>query len=278
MGESNGSVILMDNEVFFNELCLKDNPNDYSVLTNLKMTYLKLKEKGFSICRIDGVSKQRAIEYLESIGCVSIHVLRGFLYSFFHGPYEKADISKEQNELSLSTDLYYEGERAEGFLWAHVFDSLSFSLLTNSKWDTSYIEVIDRANSNKCVVVHHACTVENINKQIEWIDSQKTIEIITTNELPANKHFNLAGTHHGNRELRQFWHKIRKSAYIVSCINSTEFHSYEKKLVREIHPDGKIEIVLFWEEAGYSMVLQTTGRNYRETKAIAEILSEEYSK
>ena len=40
---------------------------------------------------------------------------------------------------------------------------------------------------------------------------------------------------------------------------------------------GIIEIVLVNSERQYALHVQTTGRNYRETKAIAEIITERYS-
>ena len=42
--------------------------------------------------------------------------------------------------------------------------------------------------------------------------------------------------------------------------------------------DGKIEIVLHWEDKGIGMIIQTTGRNYNETVAIAEILKEKFDR
>jgi hypothetical protein len=46
----------------------------------------------------------------------------------------------------------------------------------------------------------------------------------------------------------------------------------------KISSDGKIDLVLYWEDAGYGMVIQTTGKNFRETKAIAEIIKNNFDR
>ena len=57
----------MQNEIFFNELCLKDKTDDYSVVKNLVDCYKKLKSESFSVCRIDENFKQDLLNYLKSI-------------------------------------------------------------------------------------------------------------------------------------------------------------------------------------------------------------------
>ena len=55
----------MQNEIFFNELCLKDKIDDYSVVKNLVDCYKKLKSESFSVCRIDENFKQDLLNYLK---------------------------------------------------------------------------------------------------------------------------------------------------------------------------------------------------------------------
>ena len=42
--------------------------------------------------------------------------------------------------------------------------------------------------------------------------------------------------------------------------------------------DGKIELVLYWEDKGIGIIIQTTGRNYRETEEIARLLKKEFDR
>jgi hypothetical protein len=47
--------------------------------------------------------------------------------------------------------------------------------------------------------------------------------------------------------------------------------------IRKINKNGTIEIVLIDTERRYALLVQTTGRNYRETETIAKLLEKEYS-
>ena len=93
---------------------------------------------------------------------------------------------------------------------------------------------------------------------------------------PTEKILKLSGDHHGNDKLEAFAKKLFKSEYVESVINNIDFSPKAIKLIKNIFPDGKIEVVLHWESAGYGMVIQTTGKNYRETEAIAKILEKEF--
>ena len=76
----------------------------------------------------------------------------------------------------------------------------------------------------------------------------------------------------GKDELKKFAKKIVYSPYIVEIVNSLPFNPKQKDIIRKYYPDGKIEIVLTRTDAGYGIVVQTTGRNLRETKAISNII------
>ena len=78
--------------------------------------------------------------------------------------------------------------------------------------------------------------------------------------------------------LKDFWNKLKNCEYVESCINSLPFNSFDKELIRDVKPNGQIELVLYWTDKGLGMVIQTTGRNYRETKKISDIIAEKYSK
>lgn len=268
----------MQNEIFFNELCLNNKPDDYSVLTNLKKCYQKFKSEGFSVCRLTDGTQKELLEYLTSISGVPKHTVTSFFYAFFHTPFEREDLTEEIKDKFLQHDFYYNGQQTIGLQWAYTYDTLAFSLLTDNKWDCDSIVVIEKTEPDNEIRIHHAATVTNIEIQKDWIDSLKEIVLIETTLLPEQKSFNVAGTHHGNDKRRLLWDRIRKNKYVVSCITSTENCSYENSFIHKVYNDGRIELVLYWEDSHYSMLIQTTGRNKRETTKIADILTEEYSK
>ena len=83
---------------------------------------------------------------------------------------------------------------------------------------------------------------------------------------------------HGIDVLKRFADRIVHSDYVVEIVNSLPFNSHISRFIKNVYKNGQIEIVLYWEDAGYGMLLQTTGRNYRETEAIAEILKTEFDR
>lgn len=104
------------------------------------------------------------------------------------------------------------------------------------------------------------------------------LELIETDILPQNKKIKLSGDHHGNDKLEVFARKLFRSRYVKEVINNIDFSPTAVNLIKEKYTDGTIDIVLYWEDAGYGMKIQTTGRNYRETEAIAEIIRKNFDK
>ncbi|WP_041823451.1 hypothetical protein [Leadbetterella byssophila] len=78
--------------------------------------------------------------------------------------------------------------------------------------------------------------------------------------------------------MEAFAKKLFRSKYVLEVINNIDFSPTSVNLIKEKYSDGTIDVVLYWEDAGYGMKVQTTGRNYRETEEIAKILKKEFDK
>lgn len=266
-----------NNDIYFNELCLQDKLLDYSVITNLRDCFQKLKNEGFSVCRLNYEKKVELLNYLKSIPGVSERDLMGFFHSFFRSPFEKSSISTEDEEKFLSSSLYFEDKQTIGLQWAYTYDTLALSLLTNEKWNCDTLSVIDKSDNDKNILIHHASTISNINTQQVWIDSLKQI-ILQKSTIPVEQKKFHVRSDHGTDVLKEFWNKVKNCEYVEACINSLPWNSSDKELIRDIKPNGQIELVLYWTDKGLGMVIQTTGRNIRETQKIADIIAEKYSK
>ena len=168
-----------------------------------------------------------------------------------------------------------------GLATAFLKQRLAISLASHDCWDTLNIifkEIINEDLETKDISVKNITSDSHILDEIVrnelMYSGVLTLEKCT---LPADsKIIKLSGDHHGNQKLEAFSKKLFKSEYVVSVINNIDFSPKAIKMIKNIYPDGKIEIVLHWESAGYGMVIQTTGKNYRETEAIAEILRQEF--
>ena len=77
--------------------------------------------------------------------------------------------------------------------------------------------------------------------------------------------------------LRAFAKRIINSPYVNSVKNSLPWNNRTTNFIRRVYPNGLIEVVLYWTDEGLGMVIQTTGRNQRETEEIARLLEEKYA-
>lgn len=264
----------MTQQSFFNELCIKEEPLDYSVITHFRECYNNLRKNNFTICRVSHDKINTVLEKMCLIPGVSRNTIMPLLLTFFHSPFEPDTLSEQQGDDFLSHTFIYKNLQPEGFSWAAFYKTLSFSLCSSDEWNTDVICIIQ---DGKKTNVHHVSTTDHIFSQQSWFDDFKEITLQTCQLLPKDKKVALRDDH-GKDVLKTFWDRISQNEYVVCCLNSLPFNSSEKDFIHALYDDGKIELVLTWEDKGYGMLIQTTGRNRRETQKIADILKEKYAK
>lgn len=74
---------------------------------------------------------------------------------------------------------------------------------------------------------------------------------------------------HGKDILSAFAKKLVQSPYITKIINSLPFNPYQNHPLRATKENGIIELVLTDTDQGLGLCVQTTGRDIKETSAIA---------
>ena len=77
--------------------------------------------------------------------------------------------------------------------------------------------------------------------------------------------------------LRAFAKRIINSPHVNGIVNSLPWNNKTTNFIRRVYPNGLIEVVLYWTDDGLGMVIQTTGRNQRETEEITRLLEEKYA-
>lgn len=208
--------------------------------------------------------------------------------SFIRTPFSE-DIL-EVDEQAKTSNYYYENaeipikqEYCIGLGICHAKEKIAISLHSHTCWEPHIIsvkEIVDNDFNTRDVEVFNVCESGNVlneelsNKLLYY----GNVELIKTTIIPEEKKIKLSGDHHGNNKLEAFAKKLFRSSYIVEVVNNIDFSPNAINLVKKIYPDGTIDVVLYREDAGYGMKIQTTGRNYRETEAIAEILKKEFDK
>lgn len=187
-----------------------------------------------------------------------------------------------------NTDLGIDQTYCIGLSMAHITEIAAISLSGFALWEQikiSFYKENDEKKENAetkepdKVSVYNISTENSINHPLfaTYAEGIARVELIETSTDPNNKPIHFRDDH-GTNILKAFAKRLINSPYVTEIINSIPFNSQTVLFIRSVFPDGKIEIVLHWEDKGYGMIIQTTGRNYRETKAISEILKNKYDK
>ena len=248
----------------------------------------KAKENGFSYFRIERkfYSKKLKETYtiVDWLNDRSISpTQKSFFLSYRRFPYiEESDEGAETTfieksySLNEADELIFNGEETEGLAVAYIYDTIAASFPVNEVWQKVYIKVTEKEHKiEREVEVKHVSLLEHFDAHKNFIEANKEIVLQETALSPHEKTIHLRDDH-GKNILTDFAKKVINSSYVVEVINSLPFNPKEGNFIRKTYPDGKIEIVLIWTEKGYGLIIQTTGRNHRETEKIAQVLEEKY--
>ena len=164
------------------------------------------------------------------------------------------------------------GLEVEGLAVAFLYNTLAISLASNVFWRQTKINLLERIGSNEQTVqVRHVSSSDHIQEHKDWVVSCRPVELVESKLAETEKEISLRDDH-GKDILQIFSQRLLHSPYVEKVINSLPFNPHDRNFIKNIFPDGKIEIVLIWADRGLGCVLQTTGRNLQETKKIADIL------
>ena len=262
------------NEVFFNELCLKNKTLSFDIWKTLIHAKSALGNVGFTVCRLSNADYAQLMDSVKALNNPSI---KNIFFQFFHTPFETKELDESDDKASdfLSKEVFYNSNSAYGFSLASYYDTFALSFATSDEWKESKIEVV--SHTGELLEIHHISNQNHINENSDWLETRSEVELITTDADPLTKLPKFRDDH-GKDELETFWKKIRNSKYVVSCINSLKFSSHNRNFIRNVYSDGRIEITLPWTDKGLGLVIQSTGRNRRETERIAKLLEEKYSR
>lgn len=212
--------------------------------------------------------------------------LKDLLLSAFTYPFID-DIDEHEAVEYISHHYFFEDTingivRTEclGFAASYIYETLSISLSGSTVWENNLIiitKVNDETQVNEAVKVANVFSEECFDRQQiqDYIDNIGEVELVETDLSPREKQIHLRDDH-GIDVLRPFANRLANSRHVLAVINSLPFNSQTTQFIRRVYADGILEIVLHWDDRGLGMVVQTTGRNMRETKYIAELLENNY--
>lgn len=177
----------MDLDMVLNELSLKtpaaDVPTARQLMSELIQTLLKAIETGVKRklrTHEDLYSVELAPGYPIARWCndkdVSREEIRFFL-TLATKPFWKDAAEEIQDEFDLS-EAFYQGEAAMGLTFALVSDALAVSLLSESKWDCSSLELqLRHFDDNEELIeepveIFHASRSSHLEEHSEWIKNR----------------------------------------------------------------------------------------------------------
>ena len=257
-------------DVYANELSITAKTlDDRKNVVNLIDIYRELKSRGISTCRI---ATEDYTSLLSSIkNDASKRNLLSFIYAFLRAPYEGSVAVLDSQDEYFEHDWRYQNSSCFGLAMSYLTDSMTISF-DEALWGA----VVTIRKDDDDVEVRNVSNLAHFECHQEWFESLKAIELQITSIAIEDKCISLRDDH-GSDVLYEFAKKICRSPYVEGVVNSLPFNPKEKKFIRRVREHGLVECVLNWTDAGYGMVIKTTGRNIRETEIIAKQLEKEYS-
>lgn len=257
-------------EVYFNELCLNGTRGiEYQDIERMKTLYACLYKKAIRVCRISTQGYSEVIRQAKSMRGTNPTVVN-FLFAFLRHPYEESEIEKKQDEY-LTHFWAFNGKECYGLALAWIMDSLTISICDLS-WKQPLLTI---ERDDVSVEVRNLYDKDTFFYHQDWLESLLPLELVTCVDRPEEKKIKLRDDH-GKDVLQDFSERLVKSEYVCEVMNSLPFNGGNRKFIHKIRENGLLELVLPWTDEGYGVVVRTTGRNYRETERIAEILKEKY--
>lgn len=196
--------------------------------------------------------------------------------------YPFIDDNSVEEDRYIESDFFIEKDgqelRTYGLAAAYLYNTIAIGFQSCDFWKKHLhtLKIASPENQrNESILClsdeKHLCSDEFI----KWKENTSPIELVEDNTPSSKKHMELRDDH-GIDTLTKFSKRILTFPYVRSVINSLPFNPYDTKFIRRVYPTGKIEIVLTNTDEGLGIIIQTTGRNKRETEKIAEILSQTY--
>jgi len=205
---------------------------------------------------------------------------RSLFYDMFIQPF-----IKEEDEIEakfIEANYYFEDtdnnipkQDCLGLTSAFLSETLAISFQSSSAWLKNTLEIIIEKNEELSTgSVNHVFSKECFNQDSinEFIENISKLILVETNLNPNDKSFHLT-SHHGQQELNDLWNRIKISPYVVEGM-SIEWGG--NLFYKNPQRNGKLDIVHLRSDRRYTLQIQTTGRNLRETIEIAKRLAEQY--
>lgn len=276
-------------ELMFNELSVVPfSESKYEAIERMTLfakVFKKSRDFGFKRIRSDvSVSEIRLTDNYTVHswlidGAVSPE-LKGFMFGSIVTPFiYEEDVQVE--DAYIEAEYFYKKDEANkvaclGLAAAHLYELPTISINTSDEWQRNQLPIIvEKDNTSEDYQIPNVFDESCFSKEsiVAFVENLGEIELVETQIKPDDKDIHLVN-HHGKDELKSLSDRLKHNEY-VTAMRSTDWGG--NTFIRKVHKNGVVEITLIKSQRKYALWVQTTGRNYRETEAIANKLKERYS-
>ncbi|OSZ79009.1 hypothetical protein CAP35_12390 [Chitinophagaceae bacterium IBVUCB1] len=278
-------------ELHFNEL--SENPIGESIeIADEKMQrFIKMAKAALNI----GVTKIRSENTLDKIKLTEELSVQewlfkpenksnmDFLYGLFIHPFldiENQESFEKYDRATYTFDNEEHNINAEclGLAAAYIYEQPSASFSGFKLWESNSLEIsitID-GEFEKGNVLNISSDERFDEADIQqFLENYGDLNLPETAIEPLRKKYHIA-PHHGEKELTELCKKLIHSPYVVEMRSMEWCKGKCNNFIKRFHKNGVIEIVLIDTVRKYGLWVQSTGTNFRQTKAISELLEERY--
>ena len=283
------------NELSMQPLCTSETDADQRVRNFLRM--LRDVRKHTPITKVRHEGDMTTIMLTDSVTLqdyLNAHTtdpaVRALLGIFTQPQIDMNDEISAQSYFDTVTSVKTDADNAvpaDGFNAAYCQNTFCVGFESCPTWQNDFFDLIVTSNGKSkevnWVCISSPLTYSNEKEHAhrkqafdKWLQD-RNIKLVKTSLLPEQKQKNVGGDH-GQHELKEHAKILNQNPYVEGALTSLPFHPNSRDYILKVSDDGMVDIVLWWEDAGYSMRVKTTGRNAAETREIAKILKENYGR
>ena len=209
------------------------------------------------------------------------------LMSMFISPcVDENDKDSSQRFVDTQTEIWFDNKTnkqlAKCFNAAYCQNTFCVGFESNDVWSNDFFNIIVSSNGKikdtKWACISSLSFYSDIQRQStfdKWLQGIRPITLVDSKYALAEKQINLRDDH-GKDVLTAHAKRLCNHPNVDGILTSLPFNPHNKNYIANITDDGLVDVVLYWEDKGYSMRIKTTGRNAAETKEIAYLLKEKY--
>lgn len=194
-------------------------------------------------------------------------------------PYIDEGSTEETQYLDKNYVLNRNGqnERIIGLAAAHLMNTICIGFESEGYWQSveHLVETKEETGTIQKLSVLSVSNREHFDLPIikDWVEKNQPVSLVCTKLESEEKKISLRDDH-GKDVLQKFSRRVVKSPYVIGIVNSLPFNPNHQNFIKSVFETGLIEIVLTDTDKGLGIAVQTTGRNFRETEVIAQILEQ----